>query len=139
MRPARGKGCADDRGAAAVELAIVLPVMMLLIFGLIDFGRAMSQQIMLTEAVREGARVGALSGTTTDVKNQVTSILGSDFAVNNYTPTVCTIASSSTADSIVTVSHPYTALTPIFPVMALFGSNTTAITLTATGVMACVG
>jgi Flp pilus assembly protein TadG len=122
-----------------VELAIVLPVMMLLIFGLIDFGRAMSQQIMLTEAVREGARVGALGGTAVDVKNQITTVLGSDFTLNAYTPVPCTIASTAASDSTVTVAHPYTALTPIFPVMALFGSSTTSITLTATGVMACVG
>jgi Flp pilus assembly protein TadG len=122
-----------------VELAIVLPVMMLLIFGLIDLGRAMSQQIMLTEAVREGARVGALSGTATDVKNQITTVLGSDFVLNPYTPSPCTSMSTNTSDSTVTVAHPYTALTPLFPVLALFGSSTTSITLTATGVMACVG
>jgi Flp pilus assembly protein TadG len=113
--------------------------MMLLIFGLIDFGRAMSQQIMLTEAVREGARVGALSGTSADVKDQITAVLGTGFAVNPYTPTVCSSTSTSTTDSTVTVSHPYTALTPIFAVMQLFGTSSSSLTLTATGVMSCVG
>ena len=46
----------SERGAAAVEMALMLPVLILLIGGIVDFGRAYYTQIMLTNAAREGAR-----------------------------------------------------------------------------------
>src|SRR5215472_18044642 len=49
-----------DRGAAAVEFALLLPLLLLLVFGIIDFGRAINAQITLTQAAREGARLAAL-------------------------------------------------------------------------------
>ena len=50
----------DDRGAAAVELALVLPILILLLGGIIDFGFAFNGQISLTHAAREGVRFEAL-------------------------------------------------------------------------------
>jgi TadE-like protein len=49
-----------DRGAAAVEFALVLPVLLIIIFGIIDFGRMLNAKITATEAAREGARAMAL-------------------------------------------------------------------------------
>ena len=46
----------DDRGAAAVEFALVLPILLLLLGGIIDFGFAFNTQISLTHAAREGVR-----------------------------------------------------------------------------------
>ena len=47
-------------GAAAVEMALVLPLLLLLVFGIVDFGRALNLQITLTQAAREGVRPAAL-------------------------------------------------------------------------------
>ncbi|GAB2764900.1 TadE/TadG family type IV pilus assembly protein [Sinomonas soli] len=55
----------SERGAAAVEFAIVLPVLLVLLLGIIDFGRAFSAQQTLTYAAREGARTMALGQGTT--------------------------------------------------------------------------
>jgi Flp pilus assembly protein TadG len=52
-----------DRGAAAVELALVLPVLLLLVMGIIDFGMAYNRQISLSGGAREGARWLALHAT----------------------------------------------------------------------------
>ena len=52
-----------DTGAAAVELALVLPILMLLVMGIIDFGMAYNRQISLTASAREGARWLALHAT----------------------------------------------------------------------------
>ena len=49
-----------DRGAAAVEFALVLPVLLMIIFAIIDFGRMLNAQITVTEAAREGARATSL-------------------------------------------------------------------------------
>ncbi|MFD0742698.1 TadE/TadG family type IV pilus assembly protein [Phytohabitans flavus] len=52
-----------DRGATAVEAALVLPLVLLIAFGIIDFGRMLNAQIRVTEAAREAAR--AVSSATT--------------------------------------------------------------------------
>jgi hypothetical protein len=49
------------RGQSLVEMAMVLPVLAFLTFGLLDFGRAYYYQVSITNAAREGARVGILN------------------------------------------------------------------------------
>ena len=48
----------DQKGAAAVEFAIVLPFLVLLVFGIIEFGTMFYNEQVITNASREGARVG---------------------------------------------------------------------------------
>jgi Flp pilus assembly protein TadG len=62
----------ERRGAAVVEFAIVAPIFMLFVFGIIEYGRMVMVQQILTNASREGARVAVLEGSTgTDVVNAV--------------------------------------------------------------------
>ncbi len=49
---------ASRKGLVVTEMAIILPVMMLLIFGILDFGRLYFTQITLQHAMREGGRFG---------------------------------------------------------------------------------
>lgn len=48
-----------SEGQALVELAVTLPILLLLLIGLVSFGRMMIAQIILTQAAWEGARAGA--------------------------------------------------------------------------------
>ncbi len=48
-----------QRGQAMVEFALVLPLLLIVTFIIIDFGFAFSQWIVITNATREGARLGA--------------------------------------------------------------------------------
>lgn len=50
----------DEQGAAVVEFALVMPILALIIFGIIDFGRAFYTLNNIISAVREGARYGAI-------------------------------------------------------------------------------
>jgi Flp pilus assembly protein TadG len=52
---------AHERGAEAVEFALVLPVFVLLVFGVVDFGYMINRDTMINNASREGAREGALN------------------------------------------------------------------------------
>ncbi len=45
----------DERGAALVEFAIMLPILIVLLFGVIDYGRLLYTRITLHEAVQEGS------------------------------------------------------------------------------------
>ena len=66
------------RGAAAVEFALVAPLFFLLIFGMLEFGRMVMVQQLLTNASREGARLGVLDGQTRqDVIDKVKAALPS--------------------------------------------------------------
>ena len=59
-----------------MEFAVVAPVFVLLIFGMIEYGRMVMVQQMLTNASREGARRAVLEGATeSDVRQVVTSYL----------------------------------------------------------------
>jgi hypothetical protein len=66
------------RGAAAVEFAVVAPVFLLLVFGMIEYGRMVMVQQVITNASREGARVAVLDGSTAqEVQDTVTQYLNS--------------------------------------------------------------
>jgi Flp pilus assembly protein TadG len=53
-----------DRGAATLELAIVLPVLVSVVFGIIDFARLFNAEIQVSQAAREGVRLASLVTTT---------------------------------------------------------------------------
>jgi Flp pilus assembly protein TadG len=66
------------QGAAVVEFAIIAPLFFMLVFGMIEFGRAIMVKQILTNASREGARVAVLDSTTptaSQVTNLVTTYL----------------------------------------------------------------
>ena len=56
----RNASIAGQRGASAVEFAIVLPVLLLLLFGTIEFGVLFFNKAVITNASREGARRGVV-------------------------------------------------------------------------------
>ncbi|MGH3990758.1 MAG: TadE family protein [Pseudonocardiaceae bacterium] len=60
MGRTRGAGPRDG-GAAAVEFALVVPVLLLVLFGIIDFGLLFSNQLSVKQGVREGARQGIVA------------------------------------------------------------------------------
>ena len=57
-KPVRGRG---ESGVGLVEMAIVVPLLLVLIFGMIDFGIFLYRDIGLTQAVREAGRQGAVA------------------------------------------------------------------------------
>lgn len=52
----------SERGAELIEFALVLPVLLLVLGGMFDFGIAINQYTILNNAAREGARVAAMPG-----------------------------------------------------------------------------
>jgi len=62
--PGRRRPASDERGAAAVEFALVLPVLAMLVFGVISFAVIFAQQLSLGNAARQGARFGVVGNRT---------------------------------------------------------------------------
>jgi Flp pilus assembly protein TadG len=66
----------SEKGAALLEAAIVVPVIMLISVGIFEFGRAYQTWQVLTNAAREGARMAVITGTTDDaIKARVVSYM----------------------------------------------------------------
>ncbi|MEX5301822.1 TadE/TadG family type IV pilus assembly protein [Kocuria sabuli] len=116
-----------ERGAAAVEFALVVPVLLLLLLGIIEFGRAYNTQISLTHAARETARHmvihddGTASATAWTAasaagRNAAPALKGSDMAFTG-TSTKCTAGSMLT----VTITYPLKTVTGVAKDMTLSG------------------
>ena len=120
-----------------VEFAILLPVLLLLLFGIIDFGRALNAQITITQAAREGARLDALNQPNVVSRTQAAAVGLS--AVGVTVVTSCPPGAGPGVNADVKVSYPFTFVTPIGAIASFFGGSGVGspITLTAEGVMPC--
>jgi len=65
------------RGAVAVEFALVAPVLMILLFGAIEFGLAFKDLLVLNQAAREGARAASVGDTVSTVLSRIDSAASS--------------------------------------------------------------
>ena len=66
---------ADERGAAAVEFALVVPLLLMLVFGIVDFGYMVNRVSMVNNAARDAAREGSLAGTQASITATATAAL----------------------------------------------------------------
>lgn len=118
----------SQRGAAAVEFALILPLLLLILLGIIEFGRAYNVQISLTHAARETARTMAIDNVWNDaVSRGQTAAPSVDLAAGEFAaaPTACTPGQQIS----VTVTHELATLTGI----------TGGLTLTGKAAMRCGG
>ena len=117
---ARRRRSTDQRGAAAVEFALVLVPFVSLVFGSIDFGWAVNNDVLINNAAREGAREGSLNPNAAAIVGVVHSspgAAGATVSVSCRKPSGAACASLATAvpgdTVIVTVSAAHDWITPI--------------------------
>jgi Flp pilus assembly protein TadG len=122
----------NRRATAAVEFAIVAPVFLLMVFGMIEYGRMVMVQQIITNASREGARTAVLDGaTTSSVTAAVNSYLTSG-SISGATVTVDPNPPSNAAygDPVtVTVSVPFSQVSWLPSPMYLGGTTLTSATV----------
>jgi Flp pilus assembly protein TadG len=124
-----------DRGAAAVEFALVLPMLLLVVAGIVDLGRAMYTEITLTGAAREGVRV-LVTGDASSADAQARAGTAAP-GLTGLTVTAST-CSGPGADASVTAQTPFT-WTLLGPAMSAVGaSSTLPSTLSSTAVARCL-
>jgi Flp pilus assembly protein TadG len=87
--------CGNRRGNAMVEFALVLPILLLVIFGITEFGRAWMTLNVMNAAAREGARLAAVTAPdVTAARARVTEVL----AAARITPTAIDVSGPSSSD-----------------------------------------
>ncbi|MEQ8235602.1 MAG: TadE/TadG family type IV pilus assembly protein [Syntrophomonadaceae bacterium] len=67
-----------QNGQALVEMAIVVPVLLLIVFGIVEFGRGFNEKLLITNAARQGVRTAAVDSAVHDpiIADDILSILG---------------------------------------------------------------
>lgn len=123
----------DHRGAAAVEMALVLPILVALVFGIIDFAAAFNAQIQLSQAAQSGARIAAIGAPTYnqgDVADRAVAASPNLFGADTDPSVSATLCSGdAVSQATVTVKVDYGLLVP-FP-------GITNIHMSQTAVMPC--
>ncbi len=123
-----------DRGQSLVEMALVMPILILILMGLFDLGRAIVAYNTVSEAARNGARVSIVNQTTADIcqvaaERAVALALPTACAPNANSPGVWVTASSGGASctaincvQTVKVTYRFSPITPI--IGSILGSIT---------------
>jgi Flp pilus assembly protein TadG len=130
----------NERGAALIEFALTLPLMLLLLVGIMDFGLAFQRYNALNNAAREGARMAVLPGySEADVEERVAAYLtaagvtatpDTSATLDVVTPTSGPAFSAWTVT--VTIDYPFSFLAPIG---RLVGGDFATVTMRSTAVM----
>jgi Flp pilus assembly protein TadG len=136
-----------DRGAAAVEFALVVPVLLLIVFGIIDFGRLLNAQLQVSEAAREGARAsstimgtsGQRAAAAEDRISYFSSSTVSSVQFDSGASTFCGRTPGDGSVNKVAATYQFHFITPVGDIGALFGGGRwgAPITVRATSVMPC--
>jgi len=121
----------SERGQAAVEFALVLPLLIVLFLGIVEFGIAFNNYVTLTDAARVGARNAItmrVGGTTVDeAKQAVRSAAGdlnqSKLDVNVDDPTDPNFQTAG-SQITVTATYPYTIDIPLLGLSLMSGTLT---------------
>jgi len=137
--PSRSSTKAADRGAAAVEFALCLPLLLLLVFGIIDFGRMLNAQLTLTQAAREGVQLAAEGYSNAVVATRAQAAAPALSGVSVTVTASCPPGAGPAANAEVTVNYTFSFITPVGAIAGLIGGAGfgSPIVLSAQGVMPC--
>lgn len=116
---------ASERGAVAVEFALLAPVLVMILLGIMEFGRAYNAQLTLTDAARQAVRIMAIDNDPAAAKAAAINsarALNPDLADGNiaFAPASCAAGSQMTA----TVSYTLSTMTGIAGPFAMEGTGT---------------
>jgi len=99
----------EEKGQSMAEFAIVLPILVVFLFGIIQFGILFNNYVTLTDAVRAGARTAAVSRQDSDPVGEAASMVRSSAANLDQSNLNVSVSSDwqSGDDVTVTATYPY--------------------------------
>jgi Flp pilus assembly protein TadG len=135
----RSAALGRDRGAAAVEFALLFPVFLVMVCGIMDFGMLIYSQTVVNNAAREAVRAASLGATSIDANKVATSAAGALFGapMTNTPVWTCTpdsesctnftegglTAAPATSTVTVTLTYDYAWITPLAALVPGLGSS----------------
>jgi Flp pilus assembly protein TadG len=130
-------------GQAVIELALTLPLLLLIVMGILDFGLMFQRYEVVTNAAREGARVGVLPNyTTVDAQLRAQQYLTSGglngSATVNATVAQVAVGAKKVNQVTVTVQYDHTHLF-VGPILNLIGGSLGSVTLQGVSTMRVEG
>lgn len=125
---------ASERGAAAVEFALVAMLLLTLVFGIAEFGRMWYLQSSLAAAARDGARTMAVKNDQAEAATQAEAVFVGDGGPTTISITPATGGCDSGGDATVSLTYEAEFMTGFFD--PIFGES---VTLNGEGVMRCGG
>ena len=133
----------SERGAELIELALVLPILLLMFAGIFDFALMFQRYLVVSNAAREGARIAVLPGyTEPDVQDRVTQFVRNGTGDESLTPVTdldpVTVEPPDAdpfpaAQVTVSITHSYLLMGAVSGLLG--GGSWTSITLTARSTM----
>jgi len=117
-----------EDGQSLVEFALVIPIFLLVLFAIVDFGMAFHAWITVTNSAREGARIGAVRATSGEIEQRVrdtaTSLEQANLSVG------VTNAEGQPGESVeVDVSYDYSLMTPLADLLNMVSGGVIPATL----------
>jgi Flp pilus assembly protein TadG len=136
-QPQQRRRRSGERGQALLEFTLILPVFLFVLFAIVDFGRAYSINVTITNATREGARLGITGATSAQIVSRTQSAAAS-YNDPNLTVNVNNAQGPTGSDVTVTAVYQYSFLTPLAALVHLLpgsGSIGSGLTLNYSAVM----
>ncbi len=133
-----------ETGQTLVEFSLILPIFLLLLFALVDFGRGFYTWLLVTNAAREGARAAAVQLDSPGIDGKVygsvcknwPSVTGCSLDTTKMSVTKTGVNGARGSQTSVTVSFNFQYVTPIGNVLALVsGASLATPTITSTSTM----
>ncbi len=123
------------KGQSLMELSLTLPILLILVFGIIDFGLGMRSYISLSNSVREGARFASVGnpvgtpldcdGVTSDTVYGRLCITTGGLDLNELTPSVTYPSGTGPGNSVVVAAdYTYNFVTPLGDLLDFFSGGT---------------
>jgi Flp pilus assembly protein TadG len=114
--PRKGEG-----GQSLVEFALVVPIFLLILFAIVDFGMAFHAWITVTDSAREGARLGSVHAAAAAIEQRVRDT-SSSLDQGNLTVNVTNAddqGGQSGESVVVDVDYSYSLITPLADLLSL--------------------
>ena len=119
-----------QRGQALMEFALVVPIFLILLLSIVDFGWALRSWITVTNSAREGARAGAVGATCDDIKQRAVDTSADLLSLSDVSVVNCQGDPGTNVE--VTVSYEYSWITPLGGLLTTFTGGSLPSTLTMT-------
>lgn len=121
-----------EAGQSLVEFSMILPLFLVLLFGMVDFGRAFFTWLLVTNAAREGARVAAVQSDATTIDARIYDSFCDTYPNDcSLDPTKLTIAKTNVQGSrgsavAVDLTYDFEFVTPLGGILRLIGGSALA-------------